>query len=150
MRVVLLIIIGAFLLGVGYLQYSYVLNFTNNEGTILLERNLFVEIPYQGSKLLTGIDPRAYSMLFYATFSATLSILFIRVYFHDVKWTILTIKLYMGAYILSILILGLLYLISYPEAGISIFQKAKNALSSSFIICFLIPLYTYFSKNTSK
>lgn len=148
-KIVLAISLIASLLLIGYIQYSYVINFLNSKQNLLLERKQFVGMNYNTKTLVSGEDPRAYSMLFYAFSSFILSLGTIWVLFRDKKWAVLTSKIYFFGYFFGLLVLGISVLLSAGDVGFSLFQKIKNALSSSYIIFFLIPLFMYFN-NESK
>ena len=146
-KILVLAFVACMLLYLGYSQYLYVINFTNPELPFFLSRYQSELVHYNTTQLIYGEDPRLYSMLFYATSVFGLVLLFVKIYFENktfVKWTI---WIYVATYVVGIVLFVLLTLFSKSHEGFLIFQKIKNALSSPFVLCFLLPAFIYSKKN---
>ena len=149
-KVVILTFISILLLVIGYHQYLYVINFTNTEMPLLILRKQSELSKYQIPHLVSGKDPRLYSMVFYGISTFSLILGFIKIFFKEKKYVIWTIWIYLGAYLFGLMSLMLFYFLSKGSVGAHFFQKIKNSLSSPFILCFLIPLFLYSNKTQNK
>ena len=133
----------------GYFQRDYVINFTNSDFKFFEKRRYLGIDKYEFSSLINGLDPRLYSMLFFAIVSFLSSITFIYFYFQSKKYTLITLWIYIVAYIISVLIFAFAFLFKNGLLGFEFFQNIKNSLSSSFFLLFLIALFIYDRKQKS-
>lgn len=133
----------------GYFQRDYILNFTNSDFKFFERRRYLGIDKYEFSSLINGLDPRLYSMLFFAIVSFLSSVAFIHFYFQNKKYTVITLWIYIVAYFISVLIFAFAFLFKGGLLGFEFFQNIKNSLSSSFFLLFLIALFIYDGKQKS-
>ena len=146
-RILAIIIIVGLLLILDYLRFTYVLDFFNPFGDVLLSRLDSDFGSMEIVSLIQGEDPRLYSMLFYAFFSLLFTVLLLNIVFELDKWWQFTIYIYVGVYFITFILIGVLVVLSMGDQAYYVFSKVKNVLSSSFVSIFLIPFYKYFDKN---
>lgn len=148
-RIVIIMIIALCLMCLGYFQYTFVLNLSLDASAVFLKRSLYAGKSYDIKLLLSGNDPRFYSMLIYALVSFLGTVALIRLYFFDSTWYLVTVKLYLLIYLILVFILiGFVFLEN--QFFMTLFQKIKNAMASPFVILFLIPLFLYLDKTNDK
>ncbi len=131
---------------VGYAQRDTILNITNPKLNNFIHRNDFGQNGYKVTELISGQDPRGYSMFLYIVFTFVTALGFVHFYFNQKKYTNLTCYIYGFGYV------GVLILTAacqYPPLNFffEISQEIKNSLSSSFFLLFLIALIIFDKKQ---
>jgi hypothetical protein len=136
---------------VGYAQRDYIVNFLNPKLKLFENREEFGRLAtYTFNDLITGTDPRFYSMLIYALLTFGSSIGFVFLFFTQKKYTKIAFLIYSGAYLVAILFAGLAKFDALKFL-FELSQEIKNSLSSSFFLLFLIALFLFDKKqNESK
>ncbi len=131
---------------VGYAQRDTIFNVTNTKLSIFIHRNDYGQNGYNIHELLTGQDPRGYSMFLYVVLTFVTALGFVHYYFNSKKYTKITVYIYVFGYATVLVFTGLC---QYPALRFlfEILQEIKNSLSSSFFLLFLIALITFDKKQ---
>ena len=146
LRKILLFYLGILLICLGYLHYTYYVNFFSDQYNFLIPRVTASFGVFNIAQIIKGIDPRLYSMLFYLMSSVSLNILFIRLYFNSIVYSKWVAIAYFFVLIIGAIIAGLVMLVNF-DFGLSLLQKLKNSLSSPVLVLFIIPLLIFFKSE---